>query len=124
MAVATIQELIARREAIAAKKKQLYELETSVGTIICRAPSAAILSEADSMSDRASDSNAYLVYNCVVEPDLRNSELQKAYNTFDPLDIVGAIFQTGEIARIAGKLVELAGYKGKIASKIHEQVKN
>ncbi len=34
MAVTTINELIAQRDEIKNKKKQIYEIETSIGTIL------------------------------------------------------------------------------------------
>lgn len=124
MAVTTIQELIAQREAIQKKRARLWELTTSVGTIVVKAPTAAMFAEADAL-DKTSDGNAYLVYNCTVEPNLANAELQKAYGVFEPMEVVGAIFEPGEVARIAGKLLELSGYsKNGILSKIHEDVKN
>ena len=124
MAATTIQELIAQREKIQKKRQRLWDLTTSIGTVVVKSPTAEMFAEADAL-EKSSDGNAYLVLNCVVSPDLRNAELQKAYGVFDPLEIVGAIFEPGEVARIAGKLLELSGYsKNSILSKIHEEVKN
>lgn len=124
MAVTTIEGLIAQREKIQAKRQRLWELTTSVGTIVVKAPTAAMFAEADAL-DKTSDGNAYLVYNCTVEPNLANAELHKAFGVFDPMEVVGAIFDAGEVARIAGKLLELSGYsKNQILAKIHEETKN
>lgn len=123
MAVVSLQELIAQRETIEGKKKQVYELDTEVGTLVAKQPTAAIIAEMQNMRNPL-DSNAYIVYNCVIEPDLTSSELQKAFKVFDPMDIVKAIFKPGEIVRIGDALLELAGYGGKIETRVHNAVKN
>lgn len=123
MAAVTIEELIAQRELIDERKNQTYELETSIGTIVVRQPTATLIAEADKMRD-ASASNAYIVVNCTVEPNLKDPKLQKAFNVFDPLDIAGKIFKHGEVFRIAEKLTELAGFRDNVTSKIHEIAKN
>lgn len=123
MAAVTLQELIAQRELINDKKKQLHEINTSVGTLVVRQPDAAIIAEMQNLKNPV-DMNAFLTYNCVVSPDLRSAELQKAFGVFDPLDVVKAIFKPGEIVRIADALLELAGYGGKLETKVHEAVKN
>lgn len=122
MAVLTIQSLIDQREAIQGKKALTYEIETSLGTIICKAPSATVLSESSSM-DRDNDGDCYLIYSCIIEPNLSDSKLQKEFGCIEPLDIVNKIFSLGEVRGIANALVELAGYnKSKLATKIHEQI--
>ena len=123
MAAVTIEELIAQRELIDGRKNQLYELETSVGTIVVKQPTAALIAEADRMKD-SSASNAFIVLECVVQPNLRDSKLQKEFGTFEPLDVVSKIFKYGEVFRIAEKLTELAGFKDNLTHKIHNEVKN
>lgn len=123
MAAVTLQELIAQREQINEKKKQLHEIETSVGTFVVKRPDAAIIADMQNLRNPV-DMNAFLIYNCVVDPNLRNAELQKAYGTFEGLDIVKKIFPPGEIIRIADALLELAGYGGKLKTRVHEVVKN
>ena len=123
MAVASIQELIAQRELIDERKKRLYDFETSIGTIVVKPPSAALMAEADKMRDNY-EGNVFLVYSCIIEPDLRNAELQKAYKVVSPMDIVTALFKHGEVVRITDKLMEIAGFRDNITSKIHEEIKN
>lgn len=119
----SISELIAKRGDIKAAKAALYDLETSVGTITCRIPSADIVAESWDMQD-TSDGNKNLVFHCCVEPNLRDKDLLEAYGCAEPFDIVTEIFQAGEVAKIAGHLLKLAGFNGNVTSKLHKKIKN
>lgn len=123
MAVLTLEQLIARRENIKDKGKAKYEIETSIGTVIARLPDAALVAEAMDIT-QGFEANKYIVYNCIVEPNLKNEELHKAYGVLDPTEIVTALFTPGEIVKIANKLLDFSGFKGKLAAKVHEQAKN
>ena len=123
MAATTIQELIARREQIKDSKKKKYDIETSIGTVTAIMPDAALVAEALNLNT-GFEINKYLVYNSIIEPNLKDGELQKAYGVLDPTDIVSAVFLPGEIAKIGDKLFNLAGYDKKITAKLHESVKN
>ena len=112
----TIAELIKKRSDIQAKKEALYDLETSVGTITCSVPDAALVAEAWDMQDTSEG-------NSCVEPNLHDRELQEAYNCVEPFDIVTEIFQAGEVAKIAGHLLKLAGFNSNVTSKLHQSVK-
>ena len=118
----TIAELIKKRSDIQAKKEALYDLETSVGTITCRVPSADIVADSWDMQN-TSDGNKNLVFECCVEPNLHDRELQEAYNCVEPFDIVTEIFQAGEVAKIAGHLLKLAGFNSNVTSKLHQSAK-
>ena len=119
----SIAELIKKKGDIKAKKEALYDLETSVGTITCRVPDSALVAESWDM-DSNSDGNKNLVFQCCVEPNLNDRELQEAYECSEPFDIVTAIFEAGEVAKIAGHLLKLAGFTGNVTSKLHTQIKN
>lgn len=118
----TIAELIKKRDDIKAKKEALYDLETSVGTITCSVPDAALVAEAWDMQD-TSEGNKHLVFSCCVDPNLSAKELLEAYDCSEPFDIVTEIFQAGEVAKIAGHLLKLAGFNGNVTSKLHQSVK-
>lgn len=119
----TINELIAKKEMIDKKKKQLYDLETSVGTITVKIPSGALVSEAIDMP-KAVEGNKHLIYESVVAPDLKSHELHKAFGVVEPIDVVSAIFPVGEVNAIAGKLLDIGGYNRKITATLHEEIKN
>ena len=120
----SISELIGKKDEIKAKKKNLYAFETSLGEFVFRVPSTEIISDAFELKSSL-ETNAYVIYECAVNPNLKDKELQKAYNCFEPTEIVNALFQTGEISRIADALFVLAGYtKNKLAYKLYEEIKN
>ena len=118
----TIAELIEKKEEIAAKKKLLYDIETSVGTVTFKLPSIGQVTEAWDLNPR--DGNKSLVYQCAVEPNLKNKELQKAFGAAEPFDVVEEIFMAGEVSRIAGQLLKLAGFGVEMAATIHKEIKN
>ena len=63
------------------------------------------------------------VYDGVVEPNLKDTALQQAYDCFSPLDIVEKIFTPIEIDRIATQINVISGY-AEGDRKVIEEVKN
>lgn len=123
MAVATISDLIGKKDSIIRGKSALYELETSIGDIVVKLPTSKLVADAWNFSS-AMEGNKYLILECTVSPDLKSKELLDAYDVLEPMDIVPSIFQIGEISRIASVLLDLAGFNGSIKRKIHNDVKN
>ena len=117
----SINELIAKKEELAAKKDTLYDMETSIGTITVKKPLKDMVAES---LERDKQSDEYLILNQVVAPNLKDRALQEAYGCMEPLDIVGKIFEPGEIPAIAKEIVRTAGYGADIKVKIHEELKN
>jgi hypothetical protein len=60
-----------------------------------------------------------MCYECIVEPNLKDAEVQKQFGCTNPMDIVDVIFAPGEIPQIAIECMKLAGYMGGV-----EAVKN
>ena len=119
-AALTAQELIRKRELIEKKKTQKVNIEVKdLGTFQFRIPDYLDIED----SNAADDSDAYLIYACCEQPDLKDSDLQKEYDAQMPLDIVNKIFMPGEVSRMAGLLVQKAGYD-KECVKIIEKAKN
>ena len=119
----SITDLIAKKDEIKAKKAAKYEIETSIGDIIVRLPTSGIIADAWNFNS-SMEGNKYVVLECTVAPDLKNAELQKAYGIGDPMDIVSALFQPGEITRIASAILDKAGYKENIRLKLASEIKN
>ncbi len=120
----TIEELIAKRDEIKAKRQNLYELETSIGVVVARIPDNKLVADSWNMTD-SMEGNKFIILNSVISPNLKDRELQKSFNCVEPIDIVPALFDAGEVSRIAGALLNLAGYKGeKIVPKLYKEVKN
>lgn len=119
----SIQDLINKKDGIVAGRTATYDLETSIGTITVKKPSRAFVLEALGLSD-AAESDAYMVLNMTAEPNLKDTELQKAYGCMDPLDIIGKLFDSGETAAISKAIMKCAGYGDNIKAEVHEEAKN
>jgi hypothetical protein len=118
----SIQDLIDKKDSIAASRKQTYDLETSIGTITVKKPSQSFVVESRGLE---SGGDQYLIYNMTVEPNLRDSALQKAYECAEPTDIVNKLFDAGEVSRVARAIMLCAGYSNDdIVSKVHSEAKN
>lgn len=117
----SIAELIQKKEELENRKKRQYDLQTSAGVVTVKLPTRAFVAEA---SDLESGSDDYILLNCIVSPDLRDKKLQDAYGCAEPTDIVGKLFDAGEIIQMVRKIMELAGWKSDIKAELHEEVKN
>ena len=119
----SIQDLINKKDGIVAGRTATYDLETSIGTITVKKPSRAFILEALGLSN-AAETDAYMVLNMTVDPNLKDAELQKAYGCMDPLDIIGKLFDSGEVAAISKAIMRCAGYGDNIKAEVHEEAKN
>lgn len=118
----TLKDLIARAEQSKEDKKEARKLYVASldGTITIIKPDRTMVLEGMDMDD--TDGDDYLVYNCVLEPNLKDKELQKAYGVVSPMEIVNKVFEPGEIAGIAKEIVALAGYVDSV--KVVDDIKN
>lgn len=123
----TIKDLLAKKEQLKNNEKAIVVLhvESLGGDITIQEPTRDFCIEALEMaqsgdSDRA---DAHIVYNCVIEPNLKDKELQEAFKCIEPTDIVDMIFKPGEVASISGNCLDLAGY-GTGLKKVEQEIKN
>ncbi|OXS67522.1 hypothetical protein B1B04_22280 [Lysinibacillus sp. KCTC 33748] len=106
------------------KEKEKYQVKDDVTEtliverlgveVVLRKPEKSLCIDTMKMArdeNNDTDADAYMVYNTMVEPDLKDAELQKAYGCTLPTDIVAKIFDPGEIEQLSGMALELAGYK-------------
>ena len=117
----SIEELINEKEAITARKKRRYDIETSAGTFVIKVPSKSLMAETTGLDE---GNDEYLIYNSVVEPDLSDKKLQQAYNCAEPTDIVGKLLDAGEITAVSKQIMKCAGYGKEIKAELHEEIKN
>lgn len=61
-------------------------------------------------STRLYDMQALIVAEAMVEPDLKNSELQRHYGAATPRDLAKILFPGGEIIALADVVTRLSGY--------------
>lgn len=123
----TVKDLLARKEQLKTKKlatETLY-IESLDGNIVIQEPTREIALEALTMTqgNNSDKADAYVVYNCVIEPNLKDEELRKELGCVEPYDIVDKVFKGGEVAQISGHCLALAGY-GEGVKKVDKQLKN
>lgn len=117
----TLKDLIAKKEQVLNKKKtrDLY-IKSLDAVITIEKPSIETIVDASKI-DSGVESDKYLVYNCIIDPNLRDKELQQAYGCVEPSDIL-KIFDDGEISSIAKECMNLAGYSGSVS--VVDDIKN
>jgi len=64
-----------------------------------------------------------LVLACVVEPNLKDIELQQAWGVNNDLELLDSLLIPGELMRLKGKVQQINGYDGRADEEI-EEVKN
>lgn len=95
------------------KKTQELYVEQLDATVTIEEPTPDLVSESIELGqDKNYDGNGdeFLVYNTMVEPNLKDPELHKAYGCVEPTDIVKKIFDAGTVSGIAREAMTLAGY--------------
>lgn len=118
----TLKDLIAKKEQVLNSKNKTRNLyiKSLDGVITIEKPSIDLIIDASKI-DEGAESDKYLVYNCIVEPNIKDKELQKAYECVEPTEIL-KIFEDGEISTIAKECMDLAGYNGSVS--VVEDIKN
>lgn len=118
---ATLEDLIAKAEQSKKKKKERKDLyvKSLDSAITIEEPSRETCLEA---LDKGVSGDAFLVYNCIIAPNLKDSKLHKAYGVVSPIEIIDALMKPGEVSNIAKECVALAGYSDNV--KPVEEIKN
>lgn len=119
----TVADLIARREEIKNKRKDRYDIETSIGTIIVKQPTLRMIDDILKGQDNRQN-DIELIFETVIEPNLKDKDLQQAYGCTIPSDIVPMLFKPGEVSALARAIMRLAGFGTSFETKIHEEIKN
>ena len=119
--VTTIKELIEKKEAIEAKKKEKIVLKTSIGDVVAVKPSASLITESLELDD---GNDEYFLLNSIVEPNLKDPELQAAYGCVVPTGIISKLFQYGEVKAMSSAIMDKVGAGKKIETAVYEEIKN
>ena len=111
----TLTDLIKDKEKIQPKENVTQELlvdRLGASVTIRRAELSLVVDTTELARDDEFEGNSdeFFVYNIIVEPNLKDKELQEAYGCAEPTDIVSKVFEIGEITSIAQAGMKLAGY--------------
>ncbi|GEO27023.1 hypothetical protein AAC03nite_28080 [Alicyclobacillus acidoterrestris] len=122
----SITDILAQKEALKSRKlkrRTLY-VPSFDAEITIQEPTRAQLLE---LKDMEEDGNDYLVYQCIVESNLKENrqQLMQEFGCAEPHEIVQKLFGLMEIAEIATAILELAGMKSSGAGvKVVDELKN
>lgn len=121
----TLEDFIAKKEQSMRDKhnpktNDLY-IKSLDGYITVAEPMMAQLADARKFAEDSEESgNAYIVYQCVIDPNLKAAELS---NNAIRHEIVYDIFKPGEVQYIAAHLMKMAGYDSDSVT-LTEKIKN
>ncbi|CAM3442190.1 phage tail assembly chaperone [Marinicrinis lubricantis] len=123
----SITDLLAQKEQLRKKRKRTMSLHVDSldAEIVIEEPSRVFALEALEMAQdpmRRDKADAHVVYHCVVEPNLKDRDLQKQFGCAEPTDIVDMIFRAGEVSSISGYILQLAGFDS--VKKVDADLKN
>ena len=123
----TIKDLLARKEQLKNKKPERVTLfvESLDGNITIEQPTGEFCIETQEMAQLEGSAKAdiHAVYNCMVEPNLKDPQLQKEFGCATGHELVELLFKPGEIQAISGYCLEVAGY-GNGLKKVTDDLKN
>ena len=109
----TLTDLIAKKEAIAKAKNETKEIYVkSLDAIITiKKPDRTIINK---VTENEKKADIVMVYECVIEPNLKDAALKETYEVKFQIDVVEKILDAGEITHIAGICTAFGGYKDSI----------
>ena len=118
----TLKELIRRKQQMLEAKQKPKTKQLSInsldGIITVEGPTSALAKD----SQELEDGDKFMVYQCVIEPNLKSKELQDAFDCVEPMEIVEKLFDPGEIPQISVECLRLSGYIDGV--KAVEDIKN
>ncbi len=122
----TISDLINK---VSDKSKKAEKIEIYIKsmdkTILAIEPNNELLLDSlDVARDNAHEGDLHLIYNSVIEPNLKDSSLHNAYNITRPIEIVDKVFTLGEIANISRILTKGSGIYDTDGASLVDDLKN
>ncbi|AHM56411.1 hypothetical protein EAL2_c11130 [Peptoclostridium acidaminophilum DSM 3953] len=120
----TLGELISKKTQIKEAKEKTAEkfVKSLDGTVTIKILDRSFISDCTEMEN--GEGNAHIVYEGIVEPNLKDTQLHEAYGIKNPADIVDMIFLPGEVDFLSGEIVKLSGYDSDSIKDVVEEVKN
>lgn len=124
----TVADLLQQKDQLKQKKQRTQTLyvESLDAEIVIQEPTRLLALEALEIAQdrtRSDKADAHVIYHCVIEPNLKDPELQKQLGCVEPTDIADIIFRPGEVAAVGGHIMQLAGY-GQSVKKLDQDLKN
>lgn len=113
----TIAQLIKDKEKLTNKKEETIELYLSGmdTTVVVKEIDDSLALEALEMGkDGGYTQDEYALYNIMIEPNLKDKELQDAYDVKEPMDIVRKIFDLTTTSGIVKEAMKISGFDNEV----------
>lgn len=109
----TITDILSQKE-LSKKRKlatQTLYVKSLDAEVTIQEPTKALVMEASKLDDDE-QSDAHVVYNCMIDPNLKENhkELMEYFGCATPYEIVDNLFKPGEVTSIAQQCAVLAGF--------------
>lgn len=118
----TLNEIIKRKIQIEESKKQrkkaVVYVDSLQGCVTLIEPEKKLLKDIQKM-DNEDEANSYALYNCIIEPDIKDKSLIEAYECSEPTEIIDKIFTYSEIVSMGSILNRMLG-----SVSVVEEIKN
>lgn len=120
----TLADIISKKDQIMDGKKKIGNvlIPSLGGYIVVEKPDRELIADANEITG-GMESNVHLVYNCIVDPNLKDKETIDAFGVHTPKELVQVLLNDGEISDVADALMKLAGY-GDTGIKLVTDLKN
>ena len=121
--VLTPADIIAKAEKLKKRerKKAVFFIDELGGNIVVVEPTFDIVRDSSEMEK--SESDTYLVSQCIAEPNLKDPSLMSSLGAFSPAEAVKVMFKEQTITHIAIKALSLGNFDGSGVKKV-EEIKN
>lgn len=122
----TLDELINKASQKDSKEKYIELYVKSIDSTIKlkRPDNELILDALDVAKDNSHDGDLHLLYNSIVEPNVKDTRLHSAYGVTRPYDVLDKIFTLGEIMSISKELVKDSGLFDEDNATLIDNLKN
>jgi hypothetical protein len=101
-------------------QREEFYIESLDGNVLAEELPAEVIEDASDLEN----TNEAIIYESIIEPNLKDKELQKALGCDSPDDVVKIIFKPGEINALSKEIVKLSGYGGESVKKVKDEIKN
>lgn len=118
----TLDALVKRGVEIKNKELQKAEffIESLGGNVLAEELPYDVINDAL----ESDETDEMIIYESVIEPNLKDKDLQSALGCESPDDIVRILFKPGEVAALSQQIIRLSGYGGNSVKKVNENLKN
>jgi hypothetical protein len=120
--VLSLKDILKRKEYFKNRKnetKELYVKSLDANIVIAKIDRELYL---EALDMERGEGDIHLVYNSIVEPNVKDTDLHKEFDISVPCEILDVIFEAGEITNISNEILKFSGYMDSVEA--IEELKN